>query len=284
MEVQKGRLLVVYHEDFARHGFTILRDRLAPAFYELKSKGYLERPGVRVLEPVPVEEKWVRKVHAADHIEGVKHSGYYEVALLSAGGVIQGAEEVVLDRVDSCFCFVGAAGHHASRDGFWGFCYLNDVAIAVEYLKKQHGLKKFAIIDIDPHYGDGTRDILGPDPGVMHVNFCSGYSRGGSSQGLNNHDFALPYNAGDQEFLSWVDRAIELVYGFPHELLFIIFGHDNHRDDYGSFELTEEFYPEFARRIRAKFPSRVCYVLSGGSNPRVAKAAIGGVVEVLSSP
>ncbi len=276
-------MLVVYHEDFARHGFTILRDRLAPAFCELKSRGYLERPGVRVLEPIPAEEKWVEKVHAADHIQGVKNSGYYEVALLSAGGVIQGAEEVALERVDAAFCFVGAAGHHASRNGFWGFCYLNDVAIAVEYLKGKHGLNRFAIIDIDPHYGDGTRDILGPEPHVMHVNFCAGYNRQ-ASRGLNNYDFSLPYYAGDQEFLSRVDQAVELTSGFEHDLLFIIFGHDNHRDDYGSFELTEEFYPEFARRIKAAFPSKVCYVLSGGSNPRVAKAAIGGVVDVLSSP
>jgi acetoin utilization deacetylase AcuC-like enzyme len=275
--------VVVYHEDFARYGFTILRDRLAPAYAELKKRGYLERPGVRILEPMPVGERWVERVHTADHIRGVIHSGYYEVALLSAGAVVQGAELVALEKAASAFCFVGAAGHHASRDGFWGFCYLNDVAIAVEYLRQTHGMRRFAIIDIDPHYGDGTRDILGPDPQVMHVNFHAGLSDR-THEGMNNYDFGLPYDAGDEQFLSWVDRAIQLVSGFEHDLLFIIFGHDNHKDDYGSFELTEEFYPEFARRIRAAFPKKVCYVLSGGSNPRVARVAIGSVVDVLSSP
>lgn len=279
--MDRDLLAVVYHPDFAASGYYVLRDRLAPAFEELKSRGCLDRPGVRLIEPRMVEEEYVHRVHSSGHVRGVVDSGYYDVAKLSAGAVAEGAEAVLEDRAAAAFCFTGTAGHHASRDGFWGFCYLNDVAIAVERLRDRHGRLRFSIIDIDPHYGDGTRDILGPDPGTLHVNFSGGYA-GRQAQGPNNHDLYLPSDAGDDLFMEGVEDALRLVEAFRSDLLFVIFGHDNHADDYGAFELTDGFYPRFARRVRRSCAERVCYVLSGGSNPRVARAAVGGVVEVLS--
>lgn len=281
-EGTNGKVLVTYHRDFAVSGYPVLRDRVAPAFEELKIRGYLDLVNLEVLEARPAGEDLAAKVHSEGHLRGVMGSGYYETALLSAGSVVMGAEEIAAGRADSAFCFVGAAGHHASHDGFWGFCFLNDVAMAVTHLRESCGLSRFAVIDIDPHFGDGTRDILGPDPEVMHINFHSGYTMG-RKEGPKNHDFTLPYDAHDQQFLSKVDEALRLAGGFDHELLFIVFGHDNHRDDYGAFELSDDAYGAFAGKVKEAFPRRVCYVLSGGSNPRVARRAIGDVVGVLVS-
>ncbi|MDY6796270.1 MAG: histone deacetylase [Actinomycetota bacterium] len=281
----KGRsikLAITYHDDFSIHGYPVLRDRVAPAFDELVSRGLLDRDGVEVIEARPAEEDLAGGVHSETHIKGVISSGYYEVALLSAGAVIQGAEEVATRRAANSFCFTGTAGHHASRDGFWGFCYLNDVAMAIVYLRERRYVRRFSIIDIDPHFGDGTRDILGSDPDVMHINFHSGYSMG-SENGPNNIDFSLPYDADDERFLADADEAIKVASSFGHDVLFIVFGHDNHDDDYGAFRLSDDVYSVFARKIMKMFPRGVCYVLSGGSNPRVAREAVGGVVEVLSS-
>jgi len=281
-ETGQLRLAVVYHPDFSVHGYPVLRDRVEPAFNELRVRGLLGLPGVKVIKPEPANEELVAQVHGESHIRGVINSGYYEVALLSAGAVIKGADEVAARRADNSFCFVGAAGHHASHEGFWGFCYLNDVAMAVRYLRENRFMTRFTILDIDPHFGDGTRDILGPDPEVMHINFHSGYSMG-KEYGTNNLDFALPYDADDGRFLKEVDEALKVALSFGHDLLFIIFGHDNHRDDYGAFALSDSVYSRFARKVKQLFPRGVCYVLSGGSNPRVARKAIGGVIEVLAS-
>lgn len=276
------RLAVVYHPDFSIRGYPVLRDRVAPAFDELRTRGLLELEGVGVLEASYAGEELAAKVHTDSHIRAVVNSGYYEVAMLSAGAVLRGVEEIAAGRALNSFCFTGAAGHHASHDGFWGFCYLNDVAMAVEYLRENWFMWRFSIIDIDPHFGDGTRDILGPDPDIMHINFHSGYTIGGEN-GPNNMDFSLPYDADDRRFLAEVDEALKAALSFGHDLLFIIFGHDNHVDDYGAFELTDAVYATFAQRVKDLFPRRVCYVLSGGANPRVARQAIGGVVEVLAS-
>ncbi|MDD5665744.1 MAG: histone deacetylase [Actinomycetota bacterium] len=281
---KKGRfkLALIYHPDFATRGYPALRDRVAPAYDELRARGILEREGVEVLTAEPAGEELAARIHSAPHLRGVMNSGYYEISLLSPGAVIQGASEVASGRADNAFCFVGAAGHHASADGFWGFCYLNDVAMAVTHLRDSEPGMRFAIIDIDPHFGDGTRDILGPDADVLHVNFHSGYGMG-SEGGPNNLDIALPHQAGDDRFLAGVDEALRAAGDFRPDLLFVIFGHDSHHDDYGAFELSDDVYGVFAREVRQSFPRRVCYVLSGGSNPRVARRAIGDVVGELAS-
>jgi len=275
------KLAVVYHPDFALHGYPALRDRVAPAFEELKERGLLDMAGVEVLEAEPADAKLAERLHSSSHIQSVINSGYYDIALLSAGSVLQGAVEAAAGGAENSFCFVGAAGHHASCNGFWGFCYLNDVAIAIAYLRDVININRFAIVDIDPHFGDGTRDILGPDPDILHINFHSGYGMN-KEEGLNNLDIILPHQADDGRFLAGVDEALLAVSGFEHDLLFIIFGHDSHRDDYGAFELSDEVYAAFARKVKELFPRRVCYVLSGGANARVARRAIGDVVEVLA--
>ena len=275
------RLLIVYHPRFAVEGYPALKDRVAPAFEELRVRGVLDREGVEVVEAERADEELALRVHTESHLRGVMNSGYYDIALLSAGGVVRGAREVAGGRVRNAFCFVGAAGHHASREGFWGFCYLNDVAMAVADLRERRGLGRVVVLDVDPHYGDGTRDILGPDASVMHINFHAG-PRMGSDEGPNNVDVALPYDADDRQFLEAVDRVLPPAVDFRPELVFVVFGHDSHRDDYGAFELGDDVYGEFARRVKAAFPSGVCYVLSGGSRPHVARRAIGDVAEVLS--
>lgn len=275
------RLVVVYHPDFASRGYPALRERVAPAFEELRARGLLDREGARLLEARPAEERLAEEIHSEGHIRGVKNSGYYEVALLSAGSVITGANEVASGRADAAFCFVGTAGHHASRDGFWGFCYLNDVAMAVVFLRECGKASRVAVMDVDPHFGDGTRDILGDDPDVLHVNLHSGYVMREAS-GPHNLDLALPHDAGDAQFLRVVDKALEAAKKFDPEILFIVFGHDGHRDDYGAFELSGKVYGEFARKVRNSFPKKVCYVLSGGARPHVARQAVADVVEVLA--
>ncbi len=280
-EKEISRLVIVYHPDFSAHGYPALKARVAPAFDELNARGLLDMAGVRVMEAEPAEEELVARVHADYHVRSVHASGYYEVAMLSAGAVVMGAREVAHGRALRVFCFTGSAGHHASHDGFWGFCYLNDVAIAIEDLRRENPGLRFAILDIDPHFGDGTRDILGEDPETLHLNFFSGYPIGNEG-GRSNVDFALSHSAGDDEFLSEVDRALALARDFAPDLLFIVFGHDNHRDDYGGFALSDGVYSLFAKKVAASFPQGVCYVLSGGSNPDVARRAIGDVVEVLA--
>jgi acetoin utilization deacetylase AcuC-like enzyme len=276
------KLLVVYHPEFYFQGYPPLKDRVEPAFMNLQEQGYLQRPGVRVLEPKPAPSDLVERVHTARHISNVGSSGYLEVAILSAGGVVEASEKLISGEADNAFCFVGAAGHHASREGFWGFCFINDVAVAAMHLLDENLAKKLAVVDIDPHYGDGTRDILGPEKRVLHINF---HSNGGRrlGEGPSNLDVPLPYDADDDLFMEHAEAALDRAREFEPDLLYVVFGYDSHLHDYGAFRFSIDAYRRFALAVRKRFPKGVCYVLSGGAEVDVGQEAIGAVVDILSS-
>jgi acetoin utilization protein AcuC len=64
--------------------------------------------------------------------------------------------------------FVPIAGlHHAARDKAAGFCVFNDCGVAIEYLRRQHGLTRIAYIDIDAHHGDGVYYGFVDDPNLL---------------------------------------------------------------------------------------------------------------------
>ena len=51
-------------------------------------------------------------------------------------------------------------GHHAGKDRVAGFCYLNNLALAVARLQKAKPGLKVAVVDFDVHHGDGTESLL----------------------------------------------------------------------------------------------------------------------------
>ncbi|MGI6435629.1 MAG: hypothetical protein ACOX0F_09755 [Syntrophomonadaceae bacterium] len=268
---------VWYHPDFAEKGHPILRHRVKPGFEALQdliATNRITHFTPRLSDDI---EKLLALCHEPGHIQRVRYEGYHQVALLSAAGVVQAAEMLSRGELDFAFCFVGTAGHHASRREFWGFCYYNDAAMAVMKLR-QLGAGNIMIIDVDPHFGDGTRNLLGKDPGVIHINFHSQYKLGQQDDKLNNYDIGLPLSATDNDFLQAIDRVLER--SWDYELLMVIFGHDSHHNDYGAFALTETAFEHFARKIHDFSRGKpVLFILSGGSNAAVAKAVIPMIIK-----
>ncbi|MCJ7652767.1 MAG: histone deacetylase [Actinobacteria bacterium] len=276
------KLLIVYHDLFSERGYPPLKDRVEPAFRHLKEMGYLDRQGVEVLKPGPAPLELLGRVHTPLHIADVETSGLFETAALSTGGVVEASLKLVSGEAENAFCFVGAAGHHASREGYWGFCFINDVAVAATYLLDEGLAGRLAIIDIDPHFGDGTRDILGPEKRVLHINLHSSYGSRGGGAGATNIDVPLEFDTGDDVFMTHVEAGLDRALEFEPDLLYVIFGDDSHREDYGAFRLSVDAYRRFAVATGERFPSGVCYVLSGGSGVEVGREVIGRVVDVLS--
>lgn len=94
----------------------------------------------------------------------------YEIALLSAGGVLAAVDAIMAGEVRNAFCAVRPPGHHAERDEAKGFCYFNNIAIAAEHLRRNHGLDRIFILDWDVHHANGTQHQFEDDP---HVFVCS---------------------------------------------------------------------------------------------------------------
>ena len=92
--------------------------------------------------------------------------GVYEAASDVVGATLLAAGEIMAGRARRAF--VPIAGlHHATRDGAAGFCVFNDCGVAVEMLRRSHGLKRIAYVDIDAHHGDGVYYGFEDDPGLI---------------------------------------------------------------------------------------------------------------------
>jgi acetoin utilization deacetylase AcuC-like enzyme len=275
------KVAITYHEDFGRDGFSVLKDRIRPSFEELKESGLIDGETVKVFLPGPAPLRLVERAHTVGHMENMATDPYREVAILSAGSVILASELVATGQAESAFAYTGTAGHHASRGSCWGFCYFNDVAIAILRLREM-GLERFLIVDVDPHFGDGTRDFFGDDPMVFHINFHSGTGEK-HDPARHNYDIGLGFGASDEQFLRALENALELAKDFDFQIAFVIFGHDSHQDDYGGFNLTFNAYPRMAQIIKKAVGDRgLVFVLSGGSCVHVAREAIPDVIRVLA--
>jgi len=275
------KVAITYHESFGRDGFSVLKDRIRPSFEKLMESGIVEGEEVQVFKPGPAPLELVEKAHTPEHMMNMSSDQYRDVAILSAGSVMMASELVATGQAKNAFAYTGTAGHHASRGSCWGFCYFNDVAITILRLREL-GLERFLIIDVDPHFGDGTRDFFGDDENVFHINFNSGTEQKHDSE-KNNYDIGLSFGANDLRFLGELKSALELAKDFDYQICFVIFGHDSHEDDYGGFNLTFGTYPKMAEMIKDAVGDKgLVFVLSGGSCVHVAEQVIPDVVKVLA--
>jgi len=80
--------------------------------------------------------------------------------MLAVGGAPLRAQQAAREG-QSAFSLMRPPGHHATRGHAMGFCYLNNVAIAV-LDALAHGVERVAVFDFDVHHGNGTRPSCWP--------------------------------------------------------------------------------------------------------------------------
>ena len=96
-------------------------------------------------------------------------AGSGEAALRAAGAVVAAVDAVVAGPADNAFCAVRPPGHHAEADAAMGFCLFNNVAVAAEHARRQHGLRRVAVMDFDVHHGNGTQHMFESDGDVFYA-------------------------------------------------------------------------------------------------------------------
>jgi acetoin utilization deacetylase AcuC-like enzyme len=124
------------------------------------------------VSPETAREKDLLLVHSQAHVDHVKHDTHlFEVASLAVGGAIR-ASEMALE-CEPAFGLIRPPGHHASPNSCWGFCYFNNIAIAVRRLIHTERIKKALIVDFDLHFGDGTNNTFAEDKNVVYYHMES---------------------------------------------------------------------------------------------------------------
>ncbi|KAI8147380.1 hypothetical protein BJV82DRAFT_552135 [Fennellomyces sp. T-0311] len=89
-------------------------------------------------------------------------------ARVAAGSLIELADQVVEGSLHNGFALIRPPGHHAEDDRAMGFCFFNNVAVAVAAILETHSdtIKKVLIIDC---HGNGTEKIFYKNPNVLYI-------------------------------------------------------------------------------------------------------------------
>lgn len=94
--------------------------------------------------------------------------GMYEFCQLSTGGSVAGAVKLNKQAADIAVNWAGGL-HHAKKSEASGFCYVNDIVLAMLELLKYH--QRVLYVDIDIHHGDGVEEAFYTTDRVMTVSF-----------------------------------------------------------------------------------------------------------------
>jgi acetoin utilization deacetylase AcuC-like enzyme len=133
---------------------------------------------------------------------------------------------------------LGGGFHHAFADRAEGFCYLNDLAVAIRALQHHGRVRRAAVVDLDVHQGNGTAGIFHGDPSVftLSVHQEANYPNPKPPSDL---DVGLADGTGDTEYLARLDAALERVWSFAPEIVLYQAGADPYAGDVlGGLSLT----------------------------------------------
>ncbi len=158
-----------------------------------------------------------------------------QAALRAAGAGILATEQVLSGQVRRAFCNIRPPGHHAAREAAMGFCFFNNIAVAIRHALDVMRLTRVALIDFDVHHGNGSEDILAGDERVLMVSsFQSAlYPFSGESPLAGNmcNVPLKPYSDGEALRSAVRNHWLPALSVFRPQMLFISAGFDAHRDD-----------------------------------------------------
>ncbi len=131
--------------------------------------------------------------------------------------------------------------HHAHADRGEGFCVFNDAAIAARLMQAERRASRVAIVDLDVHQGNGTASILAKDESVFTLSL-HGESNYPFDKAVSDLDIALPDGTGDADYLTALDRALDILFTrFDPQLIIYLAGADPHEGDrLGRLHLSRE--------------------------------------------
>lgn len=278
------------------HPFKPVRARL---FLELLNRYYhLHADHFRIEEPHPLPEELLYLFHSKSYIDLLKRAehgefdvsmleaglgtsdnpifrGVFDLALTIAGGTYQGA--MMLCDGAAAMVFDPIAGlHHARRDHAEGFCYINDIAIAITAAARR-GFR-IAYVDFDAHHGDGVQEAFYTTDQVLTISLHesgktlfpgTGFETEIGSEKGTGYNVNIPFSAGtDDEVYLYAFSAVvpPLMEAFRPDIVFAQIGGDGHKDDHlAHLKLTSTGYRKAITEVRQLSP-RIMAMGGGGYN------------------
>jgi acetoin utilization protein AcuC len=255
----------------------------------------LNKPWMATIEPTPASREMMAMFHDEEYLEALQEAnngvfreellefglgtadcpvfpGVYDYSALVAGATLLATDLVAKPQYDLAFSLAGGF-HHARKRNAEGFCYVNDVVIAIKELVEKG--QRVAYVDLDAHHGDGVQSAFYQENRVLNVSLhesgktlfpWSGFETEiGSGEGRGySINVPLPPQTDDEVFLLAFNEIVPpSLAAFEPDVVFTLIGADGLLvDPLSHLSLTNNSYAEAVKVIEAISPA--CVVLGGG--------------------
>ncbi|WP_181704788.1 histone deacetylase family protein [Chthonobacter rhizosphaerae] len=187
---------------------------------------------------------------------------------LSAAALVAGGER-------SAFALCRPPGHHAGAGFMGGYCYINNAAVAAQWLRDT-GAKRVTILDVDYHHGNGTQEIfyhradvqvinLHADPMQEYPYFLGHADEHGAGEGEGfNVNYPMPWGTTFETWKAALDDGCARLLAYAPDVVVVSLGVDTfERDPISRFKLTTDAYPVIGETI-ARLGLPTLFVMEGG--------------------
>jgi acetoin utilization protein AcuC len=266
--------------------------------YDLCNRyGVLNYPWMKVVEPQPLDQELLTLFHEPEYLDLLREAsrgevrvemlerglgtpdtpilkGIYEWSLQAAGGTNASMRDILAGRAKVAFNPLGGF-HHAMPGNAEGFCYINDIAIAVKDALRLFPGMKIACLDFDAHHGNGVQEAFYEDPRVLVLSihetgrtlypFSGNETEIGEGEG-KGYTVNVPLEPGtDDEVYGFVLEAVAfpLIKAFAPDFIVAQLGADTLiSDPLTHLKLTNNGYQKAVRGIMPLCPKILA--LGGG--------------------
>ncbi len=222
---------------------------------------------LKVVEANPIQEfdeSVLELVHKESYINSIKNADFVSLDTPISKTIFNIALRAVYCSITAAlnngFALVRPPGHHAGRIFGGGFCYFNNIAVAVRYLRK-----RTLILDLDAHHGNGTQDIFFGDGSVHYLSIHQfpAYPYTGLNSEANCHNYPLPPGTNGNDYITVLKEALKKV-DFDYEMIAVSMGFDTYyKESLVNFNLRKDDYFKIGRILGSLNKPLFC-VLEGG--------------------
>ncbi len=299
---EKAKTIFVYSEEMGLFDFGYdhpYKPERAIKTYDLCNRyGVMHHPWMTLLDPEPLDRDLLSLFHTPGLIQAVEKAGrgefevemltfglgtqdnpilpgIFEWSLRAAGGTHQALHRVLTGEAEAAFNPFGGF-HHAMPDHAEGFCYLNDIAVAVREVFTRYPQLKIAYIDCDAHHGNGVQEAFYTDPRVLVISLhetgktlypWSGWETEIGAGPGKGYTVNIPLEPGtDDEVYGFAFEAVvpPLVKAFSPDLMIAELGADTLiSDPLTHLKLTNNGYQRTVRTLR-QLCSKIIALGGGG--------------------
>jgi acetoin utilization deacetylase AcuC-like enzyme len=253
--------------------------------------------GVELIEPAPVTEADLLRVHTCEYVQAVKTGepralaesqkfpwspDLFPSVCLTNGGCLAAGREALRSGASAALV---SGFHHSCADHGEGFCTFNGLVVTADALVEAGEAQRIGVLDLDLHYGNGTAQLAATRPHLFQVSvYGNDYwantpyrdvSVRRHTDGENHRSIALPAGCDRYTLLAALDEAFALLAAAKLDLLLFQAGADPYFEDpYSPLKLDHDDLLARDRRVfefarEARLP--IAWVLAGGYTRDISK-------------